>query len=88
VHSAHVPVISCIILSLLLLNVVVVVRLFIHLCSSFVRLLLSFDSFALFIIHCSLFMRKIFNSDPGLYSRYLDPVVQDVPVAITIDASQ
>ncbi len=31
----------------------------------------SFDSFA---FYCSLFNRKKFNSDPGLYSRYFDPV--------------
>jgi hypothetical protein len=39
----------------------------------------SFDSFA---FHCSLFVvqRKRFNSDPGLYSRYFDPVVREVPV--------
>jgi hypothetical protein len=55
---------------------------------SFVRLLFSFDSFALFIVHCSLFMRKIFISDPGLYYRYFDPFVLEVPVTITIYASQ
>ncbi len=38
--------------------------------------------------HCSLFMRKIFNSDPGLYYSYFDPVVLEVPVTITIYASQ
>jgi hypothetical protein len=59
-----------------------------HFCCSIVLLLLDFylilfdfcfpfDSFA---FHCSLFMRKIFNSDPGLYSRYFDPVVREVPV--------
>jgi hypothetical protein len=49
-------------------------------CLSFVRLLFSFDSFAysLFIVHCS--KEKRFNSDPGLYSRYFDPVVREVPV--------
>ncbi len=29
----------------------------------------------LFIVHCFLFMRKLFNSDPGLYSRYFDPII-------------
>ncbi len=70
VHNAHVPVISCIIL-LLLFNYFVVVRLSFDFCSSFVRLCFPFDSFA---FHCSLFKRNIFNSDPGLYSRYFDPV--------------
>ncbi len=41
-------------------------------CSTFV----SFDSFA---FYCSLFKKKRFNSDPGLYSRYFDPVVCEVP---------
>ncbi len=45
--------------------------------SSYVRLLFSFDSFT---VHYSLFKRKRFNSDPGLYSRYFDPVVCEVPV--------
>ncbi len=52
--------------------------LFIRLCSSFVQLL--FHSIILsdstFIVHCSLFIGKIFNSDPGLYSRYFDPVIR------------
>jgi hypothetical protein len=72
VHNAHVPVILCIILLLLFYYFVVVRLLF-----DFVHLL--FNSFA---FHCSLFMRKIFNSDPGLFSRYFDPVpiVREVPV--------
>jgi hypothetical protein len=32
-------------------------------------------------------MTKMFNSDPGLYSRYFDPIVREVPVTITIYAS-
>jgi hypothetical protein len=36
--------------------------------------------FCFFIVHCSLFKRKILNSDPRLYSRYFDPVVREVPV--------
>jgi hypothetical protein len=76
VHSAHVPVISCIILLLLF-------DLLLFDCfSSFVHLLFDFCFhlflllFSLFIVHCSLFVvhEKIFNSDPGLYSRYFDPV--------------
>ncbi len=53
-------------------------------CSTFVFHLNLFVS----IFHCSLFMRKILNSDPGLYSRYFDPIVCEVPVIITIYASQ
>jgi hypothetical protein len=63
---------------------IIVVHLF---CSLF-----DFDSFA---FHRSLFVvqRKRFNSDPGLYSRYFDPVVQEPAVllyknTITIYASQ
>ncbi len=48
-------------------------------CCSFIRLLfifcstfVSFDSLVRFNFHCSLFMRKIFNSDPGLYSSVPD----------------
>jgi hypothetical protein len=44
--------------------------------SSFVRLLFHLI-FCFFIVHCSLFKRKIFDSDLGLYSRYFDPVVQE-----------
>jgi hypothetical protein len=39
------------------------------LCSILIYLLFVFC----FIVHCS--KDKIFNSDPGLYSRYFDPVV-------------
>jgi hypothetical protein len=47
---------------------IVVVHLF---CS-----LLDFLSFFVqHLFHCSLFKRKRFNSDPGLYSRYFDPAV-------------
>ncbi len=48
--------------------------------SSFVRLLFSFDSFAFYysLFCCS--KEKGFNSDPGLYFRYFDPVVREVPV--------
>jgi hypothetical protein len=45
-------------------------------CSTFV--FIQFFAFLLFIVHCS--KEKIFNSDPGLYSRYFDPVVREVPV--------
>ncbi len=57
-----------------------VVRLFLHLLFDlcFLSILL------IFIVHCSLFKEKSFNSDPGLYSRYFDPiqepVVREVPV--------
>ncbi len=40
-------------------------------CSTFV--FIQFLYF--FIVHCSLFKEKSFNSDPGLYSRYFDPTV-------------
>jgi hypothetical protein len=66
----------------------VVVRLLFVFCSPIVRLLFSFNSFVQFNLHYSLFMRIIFYSDPGLYSRYFDPVVQEVPVTITSYASQ
>jgi hypothetical protein len=41
--------------------------------------ILLFDSFA---FYCSLFIfqRKRFSSDPGLYSKYFDPVVREEPV--------
>jgi hypothetical protein len=58
----------CCSLLLLLFVILFVARLF---RSSFVRLLFSFDSL-LFIV--SLFKRKRVNSDPGLYSRYFDPI--------------
>ncbi len=48
--------------------------------SSFVHLLFNFclvNYFVLFNNHCSLFVGKIFNSNPGLYSRYFDPIVPD-----------
>jgi hypothetical protein len=64
VHSAHVPVISCSIL-LLLFDYFVVVLLFFD----FVNLLFDSFAFSLFIVQW-----KMFNSDPGLYSRYFDPV--------------
>ncbi len=69
VHNARVPVISCSIL-LLLFNF--------HL--SFVRLLfdfvfIRFFAFNCFLAHCSLFKRKLFNSNPGLYSRYFNHTV-------------
>jgi hypothetical protein len=50
----------------------IVVQLSFHFHSSFFQLLFSFDSL-LFIVRCS--KEKIFNSDPGLYSRYFDPAV-------------
>jgi hypothetical protein len=58
-----------------MLVIIIVINFFVH-CSTFYSLcysiLFSFDSFA-FIIHCALFKREKFNSDPGLYSRYFDP---------------
>jgi hypothetical protein len=52
----------------------VIVRYFVH-CSTFPFILCStFVSFDSFAFYCSLFNRKKFNSDPGLYSRYFDPV--------------
>jgi hypothetical protein len=68
VHSAHVPVISCIIYYYYSVYFVVV-WLFFH-------VLFKFCSIRLF---CSLFIRKIFNSDPGLYSRYFALVVKKLP---------
>ncbi len=51
-------------------------------CPTFVPLLFNFcfHSILLFIVHCS--WEKIFNSDPGLYSRYFDSVVCEVPVPL------
>ncbi len=49
--------------------------LLIYLCSLFIVVIHLFCSCSIFIILCSLFKRKRFNSDPGLYSRYFDPVV-------------
>jgi hypothetical protein len=71
-------------------------RVLFYYCYSIILLLLDFYSILFifllsiqfFSFHCSLFMRKIFNSDPGLYSRYFDPIVCEVPVTITICASQ
>ncbi len=57
-HSAHVPV-NCV-----ALYFIIIACLFCSLfnfCSTFV----SFDSF---VFHCSLFKRKIFDSDPGLHN--------------------
>jgi hypothetical protein len=55
----------------------------------FVHLLFGFCFHSILLLfHCSLLMRKVFNSHPGLYSRYSDPVVREVPVTITICASQ
>jgi hypothetical protein len=65
VNNARLPDILCII--------VIVVRFIIHLLFNFCSLF-SFDYFVLLNFHCSLFIGKIFNSDPGLYSRYFDPV--------------
>jgi hypothetical protein len=72
VHSAHVLVISC--------RFIIVVSLFCLLFDFsfiFFSTFVSFDSFAfsLFVVQ-----KKIFNSDPGLYSRYFDPVVREVPL--------
>jgi hypothetical protein len=57
----------------------IVVRFFIEFlfvfCSTFD--FIQFFAFSLFIVRCS--KEKIFNSDPGLYSRYFDPVVCEVP---------
>jgi hypothetical protein len=59
--------------------------LFVYFCSLFnfsIQLLFDFCFHLIllfFIVHCPLFKRKRFYSDPGLYSRYFDPVVQEVP---------
>jgi hypothetical protein len=66
----------------------VVVRLFICLLFIFCSTFVSFYYFVRFNVHCSLLIGKIFNSDPGLYSRCFDPVVQEIPVTITIYTSQ
>ncbi len=64
---------------------IVIVCYFVH-CLTFplffVWLLFSFNSFA---FHCSLFKRKKFNSDPGLYSRYFDPI--QVPVQVPVQVN-
>jgi hypothetical protein len=51
-------------------------------CSSFIIVVHLFCSlfnsnlfFVRLLFHCSLFKRKRFNSDPGLYSRYFDPII-------------
>ncbi len=51
-------------------------------CCSIILLLFNFIQFFSIQFHClkKWFMRKIFNSDPGLYSRYFDPIVHEVPV--------
>jgi hypothetical protein len=70
VHIVLVPVIVFVIYYCCSLFIVVV-HLFCYVFdfhSFFVRLL----------FHCSLFKRKRFNSDPGLCSRYFDPVVPAV----------
>ncbi len=37
-----------------------------------------FHPILLFIVHCSFIVHEeIFNSDPGLYSRYFNPVIQE-----------
>ncbi len=81
VNNARVPIISCSIL-LFLFDLfcccLTLVRFLLDFCSSFVRHLFLFNSW---LFHCSLFKRKILNSDPGLYSRYFDPVVQEVQCA-------
>ncbi len=73
-NNARLPVISCIVITVVRFFIVVVQlihsSLFIF-CSTFV----SFDYFVRFNVHCSLFIGKIFNSDPGLYSRYFDPLI-------------
>jgi hypothetical protein len=52
---------------------------------SFVHLLFDFVSLEALLFHCSLFIvdEKIFNSDPGLHSRYFIPVpvVHEVPIS-------
>jgi hypothetical protein len=78
VHSTHVPVISY--------RFIIVVFLF---CSvfdflfTFCLTLFPLNSFA-FSSFIALFKEKRFNYDPGLYSRYFDPVqvpvVREVPV--------
>ncbi len=77
-HSAHVPDISCsillLLLDLLLLFIYFVCCLTFH--SFFVRLLFHLVLLLSFI-YCSLFKRKIFDSDPGLYSRYFVLAVQE-----------
>jgi hypothetical protein len=43
----------------------------------FIYLFIARFSFILCLtfVHCPLFKRKRFYSDPGLYSRYFDPIV-------------
>jgi hypothetical protein len=41
---------------------------------------LEVSDLCFFAFKCSLFKRKGFNSDRGLYSRHFDPVVREVPV--------
>jgi hypothetical protein len=62
---------SCIII-IVVQFIIIVVQFIISLCSSLVQLcfICLFCS-----IQLSLFIGKIFNSDPGLYSRYFDPVI-------------
>jgi hypothetical protein len=74
VHSAHVPVTS--------FRFITIVCLFSLLCDFSVHLLFGFcfiRFFCFFIVFCSLVKEKRFNSDPGLYSRYFEPVVREVP---------
>jgi hypothetical protein len=67
---------SYIVYYFIIVDLIILLLFYFHL--SFIKLLFdfcfSFNSFVRFDFHCSLFMRKIFNSDPGLYSRYFDPV--------------
>jgi hypothetical protein len=82
VYYVHVPV-NHVRYLLLLLIIYRSLIYFVH-CSIFI----SF--FVRLLFPSSLFKRKRFNSDPGLYSRYFDPVGREVLYknTITIYASQ
>ncbi len=78
-HSAHVPVISC--------RFIIVVRLFCSLLDFSVHLLYDFVSFNYFAFHLFI-VRCSKDSDPGLYSSFLDPVVREVPVQVPSSSMQ
>jgi hypothetical protein len=75
---------------LLLLLIILFLIVYFILCLTLVFV----QPFAFIHIRCLLFKRKRFNSDPGLYMRYFDPVVCEVPAVplykntITIYESQ
>jgi hypothetical protein len=63
---------------------IIVVRLFCSCFDLYSFFCSTFVLIRLFCFHCSLFKRKRFKSDPGLYSRYFDPAV---PVVQEISSS-